>query len=799
MFLSYLKTALRNLWRNRLHSSINLLGLTLGISCCFILWLYIQSEWQYDMVYPNSKRIYRVIEEYQTPEQGKKQLGRTSTALAPALQANFPTIEEAAFFLANGSSVVKIGSKKINDRDFRAVSPNVLKVFGWKLLRGDPNTALSAPQSAVLTKKTALKWFGTLDVIDKTFEFNRTRGKVRITGLLDDLPHNTHIQFSMLLSLPKTKGWEKFLGRWSNRAGYTYLLLKDPGQAQKIAQQLPTFVAKKGGKGWQNRTVRLQALSQAHFYSNDISSGMNDETKGNLFYLYAFIVVAIFLLVIASINYVNLTTAKSVYRAREIGVRKVMGAYRKQLIFQFLLESSLIALLAFIISVGVTEAVLPYFNDLAGKNFSIGWGNALSKLLHMFMITIGVGLLAGIYPALVLSGYQPVFVLKSQVKTSPKGLLLRRSLVVSQFALSALMIIATLTIRRQLHYVQNKEMGFDKKQMMVIDINSSKVRRSFKAIKHELLKHPSITQVSTTSRVPGDWKNIAQLPVVRRGQNKTEAQEAFVLGADKDFLSTFNIQLIQGENFAGKDQSDSLKVLLNQVAARQLGVETGDYVQSTDTTQKFIAKVKGIVKDFHLQSLHNKISPVIIAYWNNPIATPDYITAKVNSQNIPALIAHAKKVNDQFDSDTPVELHFLDDQMQQFYYKEALTGQIFNIAAFITILIASMGLFGLATFTIQKRTKEIAIRKVLGASSIQLFTLLSKGYIKQISLSLLFAFPVGYYLMNYWLKDFAYRISIGVTVFIWAATAAALVTFLTIGYQTIIAARYNPVDSLRNE
>ncbi|OJJ21615.1 hypothetical protein BKI52_13970 [marine bacterium AO1-C] len=800
MFTSYLKTAFRNLWRNKLHSAINLLGLTLGISCCFILWLYIQDEWQFDMSFPNSKRIYRITEEVSIPDQPSRLVARTSSALALSASNQFPEIEQATIFIEGGHSVITLGDKSFNDRRFQIASPNVFKTLGISLIKGNANTALNKPNSVVLTETSAKRLFGHTDVIGKTFKTSRLEKPVTVTGVMPDFPENTHLSFSMFLPIPQNHaGWKRYLSRWDIRNSHLYLLLKKGSSPEEVTKKLQAHATQKAGKDWQNRKITLEALSDIHFYTTNTEAGINDSTKGNIFYLYAFIIVALFLLIIASINYVNLTTAKSVYRAREIGVRKVMGAYRKQLVFQFLLESSLIASLAFIISIGVTDATLPYFNELAGKNFDIDWGNAFPKLIQMFFITLMVGLLAGIYPALVLSGYKPVYVLKSQVKTSFKGLLLRRSLVISQFTLSVLMIIATLTVRKQLHYVQNKKMGFDKEQMMVMDINSGKIRKSFKVVKNELLKHPAIKNVTATSRVPGDWKDITQLPVVAQGKLAKEAQEALFMGIDKDFINAFKVKILEGQNFLGKDQSDSTKVLINQLAAQKLGVKVGDYIRSADTSKKFKAKVFGIVNNFHTQSLHNKLTPVVMGNWNNPIISLDYITAKVSTQNPQELIAYAQKVNDQFDADTPLELHFLNDQMKLFYKKEILSAKIFNIAAFITILIASMGLFGLATFTIQKRTKEIAIRKVLGASQIQLFALLSKGYIKQIVFSFLLAFPLGYYIMNYWLKDFAYRTSIGVMVFVWAALAALMVTFITIGYQTFIAARHNPVDSLRNE
>ncbi|WP_299456643.1 ABC transporter permease [uncultured Microscilla sp.] len=800
MFISYLKTALRNLWRNKLHSAINLLGLTLGISCSFILWLYIQDELRYDTAFPEAQRIYRVVERNQTADQTARWLAYTSSALAKPAQSSFPEIEEVVQFVAGGQAVIKIGNQTFNDRLFQIATPNVLKVFDLKMLAGNAQTALTKPHLVVLTKSAALRLFGTVNAVGKTMEFNRFDKKVTVSGVIEDLPQNTHVRFSMLFSLPLNQPrWRKYLKQWRNRAAITYLLLKPHTNAQTLSKKLSALATAKGGNSWKTRSLFLQPLTDVHFHSSHIEVGFAATNKGNIFYVYAFTAVALFVLIIASINYINLTTAKSVYRAKEIGVRKVMGAYRQQLIVQFLIESSIIAMLAFIMSIGVTEAVLPYFNELAHKNFEIGWHSAAASLGQLFLITLAVGLLAGIYPALVLSGYQPVYVLKSQVKTSPRGLLLRKILVVGQFALSMLMVIATLIVHKQLDYVQNKKMGFNKEQLMVIDINSRKTRQSFRAIKQELLKHPTIQKVSATSRVPGDWKEITLLPVLGKGQTANEAQQSFLVGADQDFLSTFDIQLVAGANFGGNDQADSSKVLINQLAAKQFKLGVGDYVRSADTSRRFKAKVIGIVQDFHLQSLHNKMSPLIIAHWNNPVRRLDYFSIKVHSQDMAQVVAYAKKVNDKFDADTPLEYHFLDEQMKHFYHKEALTGQIFNIAAIITILIASMGLFGLATFTVQKRSKEIAIRKVLGASSVQLFALLVKGYIKQILLSFVVAFPVGYYVMRHWLDGFAYRTSIGLMVFVWAGSIALLITLVTIGYQTLAATQNNPVRSLRNE
>lgn len=800
MFISYLKTALRNLWRNKLHAAINLLGLTLGISCSFILWLYIQDELQYDTAFPKAQQIYRVVERNQTGDQAARLLGYTSSALAKPAQANFPEIEEIVQFVGGGQAVIKIGNQTFNDRWFQMATPNALKLFDLKMLAGDAQTALTLPNSVVLTKSAAKRLFGSTNVLGKTMEFSRAEQKITVNGVIDDLPQNTHVRFSMLFSIPHNQPrWRNYLKQWSNRAAVTYVLLKKNTNAQALSQKLSDLAKAKGGNVWQTRSLFLQPLTQVHFNSANIDSGLNNASKGNMFYIYAFMAVALFVLLIASINYINLTTAKSVYRAKEIGVRKVMGAYRQQLIIQFLIESSIVALLAFVISVGLIEAILPYFNELAHKNFEINGQTILPMLGQMFLITLVVGLLAGIYPALVLSGYQPVYVLKAQVKTSPKGLLLRKILVVGQFALSMLMVIATLVVHKQLDYVQNKQMGFDKKQLMIIDINSRKSRQSFKAIKQELLKHPAVQKVSATSRVPGDWKDITRLPVLTQGQTSKEAQQTFLLGVDQDFLPTFGVTLAAGANFSGNDTRDSSKVLINEIAAKQFGLKLGDYVRSADTSRNFKAQVIGIVKDFHLQSLHSKMSPLLIAHWNNPVRRLDYFSAKINSKDISEVITYAKKVNDQFDADTPLEYHFLDKQMENFYYKEALIGQVFNIAAIVTILIASMGLFGLATFTVQKRSKEIAIRKVLGASSLQLFSLLVRGYVKQILLSFVVAFPVGYYVMHHWLNNFAYRTSVGAMVFVWAGGMALFITLLTIGYQTLTATQNNPVRSLRNE
>ena len=809
MWINYLKVAFRNLLRHKFHSFINLAGLTLGLTCAFFLFLYVQDELSFDTVHTKGNRIYRMIEKNKTLEGQQRLVAHTAGPVAPALKAEFPEIEQVIRVLGGGQVIVYHKNLMFNERNWLFASPNFFEVFDFEWIQGNPATALTSHDGVVITESQAHKYFNTSYALGKTIR--TSRGHIKITGVIKNPPINTHIQFDMLsgyqaffAGLPETirpRLTQRFKS-WRSRGMRTYLLLKPGSSAQDLQQKLPTFQAKHQGKNWQNRALSLQAFTDVHFGSRNITGGLDQhQQKGDLSVVYIFALIGVFMLLVACINYMNLATARSAHRTKEIGIRKVVGAYNSHLKIQFLLESVLVALIAFVISIGLIDLFLSEFNHVSHKNFQFNYTTTGPLLGYMFIITLVVGLLSGSYPALVFSRLRAALVLKGKGFSNRKGLMVRQSLVVIQFSLSILMIIATLVVSRQLDFMQNKPLGFDQSQLLSIDINDQGVYRNLANMKRDLLTHTHIEQVTVASSVPGDNRINRQLAFRPPKGQGSEPVNAYYLSVDEDGLKTLKLQLLKGKGFNGQRTQDSNLVYINETAAQLLGYQNpiGQYLISADTSSQYRPKIAGVVKDFHFQSLHESIKPLIIGHTQAIEGDIDLFLVKVKGPQMAKTLAYINQVHQKYDKNTPLEYHFVDQTLETFYKKDALTRRIFRLGAFITILIACLGLFGLVSFTLQQRTKEIGIRKVLGASVSSLFLLLSRSFFKQVLLALLITAPLGYLIMNQWLQDFAYRLPINIWVFVWAGLVAMIITLLTISYQTFQATRHNPVESLRNE
>lgn len=807
MWLNYFKVAFRNLLRHKFHSFINLAGLTLGLTCAFFLFLYVQDELSFDEMHTQSKYICRIVEKNQTLEGKERLVAHTAGPMAPALQAAFPEITQTVRVIGGGQVIVQHNNLRFNERHWLYASPNFFEVFDFKWLHGNPKTALQNNDGVVLTQTQAQKFFGKQNPMGKILQTNR--GSRKITGVIKDPPQNTHVQFDMVSSysaffatLPEAVR-ERLTRRfksWHSRNVRTYLVLKEGSKPGQLQDKLAAFQAKHQGKDWQQRQIFLQPFQAIHFHSKNIEGGL-ERQKGDLSAVYIFMIIGIFMLVVASINYMNLATARSLYRAKEIGIRKVVGAYNAHVRLQFLLESVLVALIALVISIGLIDLLFPYFNDITHKTFVFSF-NKLSVLLgYMLGITLLVGLVAGSYPALVFSRLKAALVLKGKGVNNQRGRLLRQGLVVVQFSLSILMIIATLVVSQQLHYMQNKALGFDQNHLLAIDINDRGVYRNLQNMKQDLLANPNIQQVTITSSVPGDTRINRQLSLHPPQGNRRQAVNVYYMSVDQDGLNALRVKLLQGKSFSGKRSQDSNLVYINESAAKLLGYTQpiGQYLESADTSRIYRPRIAGVVKDFHFHSLHEAIKPLVIGHIDAVAGDVDLFLVRLSGQQVPQTLGYINEVHQKYDKNTPLEYHFVDQTLDKLYQKDALTRRIFSLGAFMTIFIACLGLLGLVSFTLQQRTKEIGIRKVLGASANNLFLLLSQSFFKQILLALCIAIPLGYLLMNQWLQDFAYRLPINVWVFVWAALAAVTITFLTIGYQMIKATQHNPVESLRNE
>ena len=813
MFNNYIKIALRNLWRYKNYSFINILGLTIGLSSFFLTLIFVQDELSFDGIHNKSEQIYRVTERIKQADQDARWIGVTAPPLANAIQENFPEVEDYVNLTNPGQLSHQLGERFFNERNWLMASEQFFKVFDFKLLQGDPALALKEPNSILLSQEKAKVYFGEENPMGKVIESGRF-GEVKVTGVFEDIPQNSHLQFDMLISYNslythaggRGEYYSRLKNDWNEFLPKTYFLFKEGTDVNALEPKIQEYVSVQQEDNPEiTRALELQALKDIHFQSADLEFALDKGTRGNKVLLNAFILICLLILSIAIINYVNLTTAKSVYRAKEIGLRKVVGASRKQLIIQFLSESIILSLFAFGISYALSELLLPYYNMLSGKAFQT---THLTQVLpFMLLIAIFVGILAGTYPALIISGFKPIQIIRgnitSSVQNNKKGVLLRQGLVVTQFALSMLMIITTLLVTKQLYYIQNKDIGFDQSQLMIIDINSGNARRNFRTFKNEFAQIPGVQNVAVSTRVPGEWKNITEWEIKKKESGESSPLRSYYFGFDQHTLKTFKIEVIKGKGFSGDDLRDSTKILINEAAVKALGWENpiGKHILSADTSNAFEAEIIGVVKDFHYQSLHEKIAPLTIGYWNSPIRVIDYYALRLSSANLPATTEKIKEVYDKIDPETPIEYHFLDEQISLFYQKEHFTRQILFLGACLSILIACMGLFGLTAFMLQKKTKEVAIRKVLGASISGLLILLSREFMIQVGLAMLIATPIAWYFMQGWLQNFAYHISLLSNWYLFVLTGliAVIIALLTISQQAYRTATVNPADVLKDE
>jgi putative ABC transport system permease protein len=657
----------------------------------------------------------------------------------------------------------------------------------------------------------AKKIYGVTSVTGRMLKTDSDSLPYTITGVLRNFPSNSHISFNLIFSETSLSGqrYNDFIASdWSSNTYPTYLLLDKNADVEKTTEKLNQLVAKnRTGDQPEKRKLALQPLKAIHFHSAGIE-GTPAEKKGNISYIYVFSIVALFVLLIACINYMNLTTARFASRSKEIAVRKVAGADRRNLISQFLSEAFVMAVIALILGLTITKLLLPPFNAFAEKHLALNTGTDYRIWLGIFGTIVLVGLFAGAYPALFQSGQKPFLLLKNKIQQSRGQLSLRKGLVVFQFSLSIIMIVATIVVFLQMKYVNTAGMGFNKEQLLVVDINSGRVRRGAETIKTEYAKLAAVRSVSVTSRVPGEWKIIPRVKVHQQGAG-TVSNDMYYMATDDQFLKTFEVGLVKGRNFS-VNPGDSSAIMINETAAAILGisepseqlveipsVDFSGNVSTLDTP--FVARVVGIVKDFNFRSLREKVAPLIMAYSNNPVHNIDYFTVRLSTDKAEQTLKQLEDILHKVDANHLFEYNFLDKQWDIFYREDQKRQTIFLVIAIMTILIACLGLFGLATYAAQQRIKEIGIRKVLGASVIQLVGLLSKDFLKLVLIAAIIAIPVAWWMMDSWLKDFAYRTTIYWWVFAIAGLLALFIALFTVGGKALGSAAANPVDSLRAE
>lgn len=800
MIKNYFKVAFRALYRNRTFTLVNVFGLVIGISFSCMLYIYVVNELSYDTFHSKSDRTYRVITIDSRDPGNIRHYGITVPPLGKALVDNFPEVEEMVrLHQYMGQVVFEINGENFQERNWFTTDPNFFNVFDFEFVAGDKSTALSKPFSLVITESTKKKYFGNEDAIGKVLKMEDMDEPIIITGVVKDHPDNSHLQFEFLFSNIRVDDeWTSYMDSWNDLGAYTYVVLNKKSLIQTVNEKIPELISNHADSRFGSVTIEFQPLEDIYLKSENIEAG-TERSHGQMSYIYIFSTMGIFLLVIACINYINLATSKALARSKEVGVRKVVGAYKNQLVTQFLTESFVVTFISMFLAIGAMDLAFPYFNQITGKSFDITFQTLGIYIGPLLLITLIIGVIAGSYPAFYMAMLRPVASLKGKSGGDKGAARLRTGLVIFQFTLTIVMIFSTIVIGRQLNFIQNKDIGFDKEQLVVIDINSGNVRRSFQTMREEFAKIPGVLNVGVSSRVPGEWKQLREL-YAKSADMGIDSVHTYFMGFDEGMLDTYGLTVVSGKYFPNNGLADSTTVLINESAVDAFGLK-----EPLGATLRFRIRgreqpftVAGVIKDFNFQSLHQKIAPIVIGTWNSPMQSIDYFSLKI-SGDTEQVIKDATKVHEMFDQYTPIEYHFLDQQLNMFYEAEQRAGMIFRMGGGLSIFVACLGLFGLATYNIERRTKELGIRKVLGASSGNLFVLLSSSFTKQIAIAFLIASPIAYYVMHEWLKGFEYKIPMDATIFLASGLIAFLIALLTVSYRSLKAANSNPLYALKQE
>ncbi|MBX7153200.1 ABC transporter permease [bacterium] len=788
MFQNYFKIAVRVLRRNKNITFINIAGLAVGMVCAALILLYVRHELSYDQYHVNKKNIYRLI----TGVQGAayQAIAKVPGAWGIMAERNLPEVQSAVRFVFSSETLVSHGEKRFYESGGFYADSTVFQVFSFSLIQGNPKTALTRPNTIIVTKNFAEKYFGKEEALGQTLKFDN-QNEYEITAVVSNIPTNSHFTFDYLVSMatytnPRRDDWQ-----WNQY--YTYLLLNDGASPEdvtaKFSTMLRTHIDEKLAADY---TPSLQSLTDIHLYSNLFRE---IQANSDITSIYLISAVGFFVLLIACVNFMNLTTARATTRAKEVGVRKVSGASRTHLIKQFLSESMLISIIAAIIAVVSIELLLPVFNLLTGRQLTFDYFNEKLFLLGFFGLAAIVGVVSGWYPAFVLSSFNPSKTLKGK-SGGAYGVWLRKSLVVVQFAISAILMIATGVIYNQLEFIQNKKLGFNEEQLVVIPMRGNGMREKSESIKRELLNHPNVVSVAASGNLPGggDWG----IPYEPEGIPLDRVPPMRELVVDYDFVKTFEMEMAAGRTFSHEFSTDASAYIINEEAARQLGWNDpiGKMI-SMPNVKREKAPVIGVLKDFHFRSMREKISPIML--FIPPQSWFNIFTVRVRPQNISQTLAFLEKIWNQFDPSHPFAYTFFDEDFARLHQAEEQMAKLLGYMAGLAIFIACMGLFGLSAFTAEQRTKEIGVRKILGASTGNIVALLSKDFTRLAFAGFLVAVPLAYYAMNRWLENFAYRVEIGAGVFIAVGVVAVIIAWLTVSFQSIKAASANPINALKYE
>ncbi len=795
MIRNLILVAIRSLKKDKQYSLLNILGLTIGITFSLFLIFYILDELSYDRYHQKANRIYRIAAFVKEPE-NSMQWANTQFPLGPALKKDYPEVEEAVRLVRADRAMYKNGELQFYETKIYFADSNLFRVFTYKFIDGNPLTALVEPHSMVLTNTMAQKYFGKeITAVGQTLQNNH--GDVyKITAVLRDPPKNSHLLFNGLISvstLPKD-----FSNNWGSFGYYTYVLLHPNADAGIFEKKLLPMYQKYMAPIFAKFNIKIhygvEPITSIHLYSQ--FQGEPEEI-GSISYIYIFSSVAMFMLIIACINYMNLATARSGKRAKEIGIRKVAGSTQSQLVAQFLMESTVLAAISMFLSILFFYSLLPAFNSISGKFLSYQILLHPSTLSILIGLILFVGLVGGSYPAFYLSGFNPINVLKGKLSKSSSNANLRRALVVMQFTISIIMLICTWAVYSQLHFIRNKDLGFNKNQVVTLKVDAvGNVLGKLIALKEEIKKNPAILSVSTAGTVPGGGENFNLFSVESKRGFVDKGVDCY--GIDEDYFRTLGMKLIKGRNFSTSDPADTLKnVIVNENMVKSFGWEEalGKKIKRPGDTSGKYFEVIGVVKDFHQKSLYNPIAPLILFYRSNL----NNVQVRMNPQNIPATVAYIEKSWKNIFPKLPFQYTFLDQDFDSQYAADQKRGKIFTAFSSLTIFITCLGLLGLIAFTTEQRQKEISIRKIMGADILSIVSMISKNFILLVGISCLIAFPIAWYFMQKWLEAFPYKAGLKLTTFLLSAASVLFITMATVGFHTIKAAVASPVKSLRTE
>lgn len=803
MIRNYIKVAIRSLIKNKIYSFINVAGLSIGLACVLVILSYVQLELSYDKYHENYKDIYRITE-YRTRDGNQVQTANSFNPLGDLIEAHVPAAERVVRMYPLSGFLSTDMVNKFKETKFTLVDSLFFETFTFEVISGKLKGALDNPFSVVIPESKALGYFGTTDIIGRELYFENAveRHVFEITAVIKDLPQNSHFIPGFMASFSSIRIIQPRYNNWFHPAIYIYVQLKpgfnskdlDNQMAAMGEQHYPDYVK-------ESREYEAQNIADIHLNSNLQNEWQANSSKT---YVRLFVIIALFILLIACINFMNLTTAQSAERAKEVGMRKVMGAEKNQLLSQFLGESFIVTLLSFVIAFGIAQRVLSnIFNQLIGKEMSVGYFLTGSNLLWVFVALILVSLMAGSYPAFYLSAFKPISTLRGKViKISGLGNV-RKSMVTFQFFISCLLIIGTLIVLHQINFLRNKKLGFDKEQIMAVGLVDRKDQSNYKVLKEALLQESSVLNVALSATLPGrdgfySWR------IVPEGYFEDDEMSMKSLGVDEDFLHTYNLEVIEGRGFSKDITTDANQAfILNEAAVERFGWDkaTGkDFTMTIHAAGEQVRKGKiiGVVKDFHFQSLYNIIDPLVI-YVNTTPFYSNFLNIKLAPGNWEDAIKMLSAKWSVFNPDKPLEFYFLDEELKKFYDSEVKIGQIFTAFAVLSIIISCLGLFGLSAFSAQQRVKEIGIRKVMGASLSAILKLLSREYIVLIIIANLIAWPLGWYFGSEWLSTYPYRTEMGISIFLLTFLGALFIALVTVSFQSTKAAIANPVKSLRNE